>query len=595
MSNHALPPSAAAGTSSLDESPNAIVQDHALAELIIDLDAIAHNVRTLADMAAPAELMAVVKADAYNHGMPQVVETVLGAGATQLGVATIGEALQVRAAGFDAPVTAWMWFPGEDLSGVFAQNITLGLPSLAHAKAYLQAVDSLVDSTEATPAATLMFDSGLSRSGVGPKEWEETARLVAEAEKAGKIHVTGLMTHLASADSEDAKATTDLQNERFTQAIEFCRSLGLDVPINHIANTPATVSRKDLHHEMVRPGVGIYGVDPMEVQGDLGLRTTMTLRARVLTTRVVPQGEGVSYGHLWRAEKDTRTAVVALGYADGLPRSMSGKFEVTIDGVAYPQIGRVCMDQIVISLDDSADLQAAEREVKPGDWAVIFGNGGTSLDEFSAIAETIPYEILTMPRCRVANRFLPVGSAEAGAETAAAAAEPSVSLSTPGQATAPTAESMRDIGRQLGEQVDAGTVVVLTGPLGAGKTTLTQGIAEGLGVKGRVQSPTFTIVRTHKPGGSGQPGMLHMDAYRLLGEDVADTIEPGKHVDPNIVLDALESLDLDADLHGVVLVAEWGRGVVEALSEKVLDVEITRATGGDNPDDETRVIHWRWA
>lgn len=577
MSNENLEPSTA-------PSAGGASADHALAELIIDLDAVAHNVRTLAAMAAPAEVMAVVKADAYNHGMPQIVETVLQAGATQLGVATIGEALDVRSTGCTAPITAWMWFPGEDLTEALAQNITIGLPSLAHAQAFLATVRSLAptDQGNATqpPAASLMFDSGLSRSGVGPREWEQTVHLVAEAEREGEVHITGLMTHLASADSEGAQQTTDMQGQRFQAAIDYCRAQGLAVPTNHIANTPATVSRKDLHHEMVRPGVGIYGVDPMEQQLGLDLRSTMTLRARVLTTRLVPAGEGVSYGHLWRAEKDTCTAVVALGYADGLPRSISGKFHVTINGVRYPQIGRVCMDQIVISLDDSDDPRATDHTVQPGDWAVFFGEGGTSLDEFSAIVDTIPYEVLTMPRCRVERRFLPVSSSLSSSST------------TPSARTANTAEEMRQIGKELGSQVDAGTVMILTGPLGAGKTTLTQGIAEGLGVKGRVQSPTFTIVRTHRPGESGV-GLLHMDAYRLLGEEVAESIEPGKLVDRNVVLDALESLDLDADLQDVVLVAEWGRGVVESLSDKVLDVEITRATESDT-EDEARTVTWRW-
>lgn len=153
-----------------------------------------------------------------------------------------------------------------------------------------------------------------------------------------------------------------------------------------------------------------------------------------------------------------------------------------------------------------------------------------------------------------------------------------------GHAHARTPEDMRVIGRELGEQLAAGTVVILTGPLGAGKTTITQGIAEGLAVKGRVQSPTFTIVRTHKPGGRGIR-LLHMDAYRLLGEGVAESIAPGEQLSRDDVLDTLESLDIDADLDDAVLVAEWGRGVVEELADRVLDVEITRAVGAEGDDD----------
>ena len=196
-----------------------------------------------------------------------------------------------------------------------------------------------------------------------------------------------------------------------------------------------------------------------------------------------------------------------------------------------------------------------------------------------------------------------------------------------GHAHARTPEDMRAIGRELGKQLAAGTVVILTGPLGAGKTTITQGIADGLAVKGRVQSPTFTIVRTHKPGARGIR-LLHMDAYRLLGEGVAESIAPGEQLSRDDVLDTLESLDIDADLDDAVLVAEWGRGVVEELADRVLDVEITRAVGAevsdgsdavtadangggsdvvdgdladggvidmtDGDEDDPREVHWRW-
>lgn len=173
-------------------------------------------------------------------------------------------------------------------------------------------------------------------------------------------------------------------------------------------------------------------------------------------------------------------------------------------------------------------------------------------------------------------------------------------LSRPtGQIDIATAGDMRAVGQRLGSQLQAGTVVVLTGPLGAGKTTLTQGLAAGIGVKGRVQSPTFTIVRVHQPGQPGSPGMLHMDAYRLLGQDVSEGIEPGMHIDRNVVLDALESLDIDATIDTDVVVAEWGRGVVEMLSDSVLDVEIMRAELAE-PDAleeepvEPRTLRWTW-
>ena len=549
------------------------VSQHALAEVVIDLDAIAHNVRTFVRAAAPAQVMVIIKADAYNHGMLPVARTAIAAGAAQLGVATVGEALSLRELGVNEPVTAWMWYPGEELESALSQGVTIGIPSLAHAEDVVRQIDALPGELNVQPQVTLMFDSGLSRSGVGPKEWTRTVDLLAEAERSGTLQVTGLMTHLASADMTAEAHVTDLQVARFNEAIELCRAQGIRAPINHMANTPATLSRPDTHHQMVRPGVGVYGVDPVDPPVQAGLRPAMTLRARVLTTRVVPAGEGVSYGLTWRAEKDTRTAVIGIGYADGIPRSLSGNFEVSINGTRYPQIGRVCMDQFVVNLGD-VDAEPAPH-VAPGDWAVIFGDSGPTVEEVAERADTIAYEILTMPRGRVQRRYVEA---------------PGVDFSGASSAVANTAEEMRALGEQLGKTLKAGTVVVLTGALGAGKTTLTQGIAQGLGVRGRVQSPTFTIVRTHKPGEPGAPGLLHMDAYRLLGEDVAESIEPGTYADPDAVLDALESLDLDADLQETVVVAEWGRGVVEQLSDAVLDITLTRGDG----EDEARTLAWEW-
>ena len=576
------------------------MSDRHLAELVVDLDAIAHNVRVFREAAAPAGVLAVVKADAYNHGVDVVAPAMLDAGVEQLGVATLGEALHLREiltelgeSYASAPITAWMWTPEEDLADVFAADINVGVPSLAHARSLVeQAEKARREAQVSTPVrVTLMVDTGLSRSGVSPAEWQRTVELLAS--RMELVEVTGVMTHMASADDPKSEAN-NLQAARFAEAIEFCRSRGLRVPRNHIANTPATLHRPDLAYELVRPGVGLYGIDPIGV--GVELKAAMTLRARVTTTRVVPKGEGVSYSHTWRAQRDTRTAVVALGYADGLPRSVSGKMQVTINGKTYPQIGRVCMDQIVVELGPADGAEGAAdgaADVKPGDWAVIFGQGGTSADDFAELAGTISYEVLTMPRGPRIKRVFKGGRPDFSADGSCAAA---------------TADDMRALGEQLGKQLEAGTVVVLSGPLGAGKTTLTQGLAAGLGVKGRVQSPTFTIVRTHRAGQRGV-GLLHMDAYRLLGADVEEGIEPGRHIDRNEVLDALESLDIDADIDDVVVVAEWGRGVVEPLSEKVLDVQIDRSSvdgtaGGvesaadpANPEasaTDARTVTWRW-
>lgn len=399
-----------------------VAPGHELAEVITDLGAIEHNVRTLARVAAPAGVMAVVKADGYNHGMMDVARASLAGGAAELGVATLGEAIALRDQGMDAPVTAWMWLADpelEDIRPAIDREITLGIPSVDHLRSAIQASrEALADGAPQPLRVGLMVDTGLSRSGFSPTQWSEAVALAATASEEGVLAVTGVFSHLASAD-DPSNPSTDLQSERFDAAIADCRSAGLELPVNHIANTPATLSRPDLRHEMVRPGVSIYGVyavDPAMIPaavvdevGKIELREAMTVRARVVTTRVVPAGEGVSYGHLWRAERDTRTAVVAMGYADGLPRSLSGRFGVTINGEFFPQIGRVCMDQIVIDLgpvDYGDDHDSAGARVRAGDWAVIFGQGGRSVEEIADAGDTIAYEILTLPRGRVARRSI---------------------------------------------------------------------------------------------------------------------------------------------------------------------------------------------
>ncbi|KAB3522896.1 alanine racemase [Corynebacterium sp. zg254] len=373
-----------------------------LAEVIVDISAIRANVRTLVDKAAPAQVMAIVKADGYNHGASVAAQAALDGGAQMLGVATCAEALSLRTQGFTCPITAWMWIPGEPLEDVFAEDITVGIPSLAHAEAFVQAAAAASEASGIRPKAGLMVDTGLSRSGISPVELDQVIDFLAQ--HAQTFEMTGAFSHLASADMDAGREVTDLQAARFNAAIAKAEAAGLAMPANHLANTPALLSRPDLRYQVVRPGVSVYGIDPMETPTDTHFAPAMTLRARVVTTRTVQAGEGVSYGHLWHAQQDTTTAVVALGYADGIPRSASGKFSVAINGTRYPQIGRVCMDQFVVDLGQ-------DHSVKPGDWAVVFGHNGPHVDEFAQASGTISYENLTLPRGpRVARRV--VNSAE---------------------------------------------------------------------------------------------------------------------------------------------------------------------------------------
>lgn len=352
----------------------------------IDLDAIAHNTRLIKEMVGETQLMAVVKADGYGHGATRVAEVMADNGADCFGVATLREAVQLREAGVEKPILAWIWSPEQDVAEALALRIRLGVPSLAHARA-------LVDA--AVPAeVAVKVDTGLHRSGVDEADWAEVFALLRDA---GHLTVTGLFSHLACADEPEHPAN-DEQGAAFRRAIDLARATGLEVPVNHLCNSPGTLTRPDLHHQLVRVGLSLYGLEP--VAGlDHGLKPAMSWTGRITVVKPIQPGESTSYGHTWTATEPGWLAVVPAGYADGVPRSWQGKLQVGIGGKLYPQVGRVCMDQIVV------DLGANEFGVAQGDEAVIFGRGGMSADELAAATGTINYEIICTPAGRTTRDY----------------------------------------------------------------------------------------------------------------------------------------------------------------------------------------------
>lgn len=353
----------------------------------INLDAIAHNTRLLKQKAGDARLMAVVKADGYGHGAVEVAHVMAANGADAFGVATLAEAVHLRESGIEAPILAWIWSPHQDVAEALALNIELGVPSLAHARA-------LVDA-EVPAKVCVKVDTGLHRSGVDEAELDEVLTALRDAEH---LAVTGLFSHLASAD-DPTDPETDRQAERFRRAVARARELGLDVPVNHLCNSPAALTRPDLHFQQVRVGVALYGQEP--VPGlEHGLLPAMTWSAQVTVVKPIEPGEGTSYGLTWHAEREGQLAVVPCGYADGLPRSVQGHLEVGIGGCRYPQVGRVCMDQIVVDLGDNV------AGVEAGDEAVIFGEGGMSATELAEATGTINYEIICLPAGRTVRIYV---------------------------------------------------------------------------------------------------------------------------------------------------------------------------------------------
>jgi alanine racemase len=353
------------------------------AEISVDLDAIRHNVARLR-AGTTAELMAVVKGDGYGHGMVPAARAALDAGADWLGGCTLGEALGLRAAGITAPVLAWLLAPGLPLHEGIGGDIDLSAASPAGLAEVVAAAR-----TAGRPARVhLKVDTGLSRGGATAADWPALVEAAAKAAADGTVEIIGVWSHLVYADVP-AHPTTDAQLRAFRDALDVAARTGVTPAYRHIANSAATLTRPDAHFDLVRPGIAVYGLSP--VPGvDFGLRPAMTVRARVILTKRVPAGQGVSYGHAYTTDRETTLAVIPLGYADGVPRIGGNRAAVWIAGRSRPIAGRVCMDQIVVDCGDDP--------VAPGDVAVLLGpgtDGEPTADDWAAACDTINYEIVT--------------------------------------------------------------------------------------------------------------------------------------------------------------------------------------------------------
>jgi alanine racemase len=363
----------------------------------VDLAAVRHNIYTLGTLVDGPHVMAVVKANAYGHGAVPVAEAALAAGATYLGVADVTEALELRSAGITAPILAWLHDAEPNFDAAYDAEIDLGISSTEQ----LQSLSRTSARHEMTvrfndrPAAVhLKIDTGLGRNGALESEWAELFELAAERENEGLITVRGIFSHLSNtSDEEDIN-----QLARFNGAVSMAKAEGLHPEFRHLASTAAAIRLPETRLDMVRIGIGMYGLSPFFLQSsaELGLRPAMMLESRVIAVKQVPADTGVSYGYSYRTQEPSTLALVALGYADGIPRRGSNGAPVWIGGKTYRVAGRIAMDQLVVDLgQDSAEV---------GDRAVLFGDpakGYPAADDWAASADTINYEIVT----RLGDRF----------------------------------------------------------------------------------------------------------------------------------------------------------------------------------------------
>ncbi|QNN51454.1 alanine racemase [Nocardioides mesophilus] len=380
------------------------VQRAPRAEVVVDLAAIRDNVATLRRIVGPAQLMTVVKADGYGHGMVEVARAARDAGAQWLGVAVAEEALALRAAGDTGPLLCWLAVPGED----YAPLVEAGVDVTAYT---VEELDEVVAAARGlgTPARVqLKIDTGLSRGGSPRELWPALVQAAVRAEAGGALRVTGVWSHLACADEPEHPANAE-QEQAFREACEVATAAGLAPEVRHLANSAAALLRPSARFDLVRCGIASYGLSPApDVVGpaELGLVPAMTVQGRLALVKQIPAGAGVSYGHTYRAATPETVGVVPLGYGDGVPRHASGRAEVLVGGRRRPVRGRICMDQFVVGVDD---------DVRTGDPVVLFGrgdDGAPTAQDWAEACGTISYEIVTRVGGRARRRHVDGRSAE---------------------------------------------------------------------------------------------------------------------------------------------------------------------------------------
>ena len=507
----------------------------------ISLPAIRQNVRHLRELTG-VNVIAVMKANAYGHGAPLVARAAIDAGAKMLGVADIDEAIALRDSGIDAPILCWLIGAHADFEAAVERGVEIGVSRPEH----LERLASAAKALGRAATVQLKVDTGLSRNGASSADWHQLFARAVELERAGLLRIRGVFSHLSNAgEAADAE-----QGARLDAAVSLLRELGCEPELIHLAASEAALTRPSLHYNTVRVGMAMYGLSSFtdRTSADFGLKPVMTLKSELIGLRETQAGTGVSYEYTHVVERDTLLGLVPFGYADGLPRALSGTgTNMMVAGVACPIVGRIAMDQCVVDL---GELVARGISVEVGDEVVLFGDpaaGLPSVDDWARTIGTINYELVTDIGSRVARipvELAPVELVETKRQST------TLHIADP--------DAMHELGIRLGRSFAAGDLVILTGPLGAGKTTLSRGIGAGLGVRGPVTSPTFVLARTHPSLVGGAP-LVHVDAYRLS--------------------DAAELDDLDLDFEGSVVIAEWGAGLVEERGSWI-EIVIERPTGG---------------
>jgi alanine racemase len=360
----------------------------------INLAAIAENLKFIKSKTS-AQVLAVVKADAYGHGLINVAKAAEKSGADWLGTALLEEGIALRNGGITKPIISWLTPIGEDFRTAINLDIDLSVSSIE----LLNEIILVGKSINKVPRVHIEIDTGMNRGGFGD-DWGLLLPEIVKAVKANEIKAIGIWSHFARAD-EPNEVMNKTQLDEFTQKVKQLNDAGVSPELIHIANSAASLSNEAAHKNIIRWGIGLYGLSPDVINmGDsksLGLKPAMKLFAKLQLVKAVKAGQSVGYGGTAITKSDTKLGVVTLGYADGVPRNANNSAGIFVAGKRAPIIGRVSMDQFVVDL-------GADSLAKTGDEVIVFGDGSQgeyTIDEWAKACGTINYEIVTRIGVRV--------------------------------------------------------------------------------------------------------------------------------------------------------------------------------------------------
>lgn len=351
----------------------------------VDLDAIAHNIKEIRKITNPdVGIMAVVKADAYGHGFLEVTKTLLENGADRLAVAVLREGVQLRSRGVTVPILILGASGEETVEDLINHNITPSVFTYEFAKA----LSYEAEKQEKVTKIHIKVDTGMSRIGfLAGDNNDEIAEEILRISRLPYIEIEGIFSHFATSDEADGEYTL-LQYNRFMDVCNMLEGRGLHIPIKHICNSAGIMMYPQMHLDMVRPGVILYGMYPSEEvdKKKLNLIPAMTLKSTITHIKEIEAGRGVSYGREYITDKTTKIATVPIGYADGYLRKLAKEGKMIVNGEKVPIIGRICMDQCMIDVTNV-------HNIDKGDEVIIFGREGVTADDLARWLETINYEV----------------------------------------------------------------------------------------------------------------------------------------------------------------------------------------------------------